>query len=311
MKPGALWKISVAIAPEAEEAVVELLSGLFGTAPSIYVDVETRETVASVYLPKLSGWTRARRARLAAGLKNIRACGLELGPGKISARKIRREDWAESWKRHFHPLEISPVLLIKPSWSGRHPRRGQAVVVLDPGLSFGTGQHPTTAFCLEQLVARRVAGAKQSLLDIGCGSGILSIAAAKLGYAPVRAFDFDPEAVRVARENMALNGVRVRAARQDLTRLPARSAERYDVVCANLIFDLLLAERRRILHRLKPEGTLVLAGILTGQFPKVRAAFEGAGMKLVAERALGEWRSGAFGFLAERRVAALREPRAS
>lgn len=296
MKPGALWKISVAIAPEAEEAVVELLSGLFGNAPSIYADVETLETVASVYLPKLSEWTPARRAWLAAGLKNIRACGLDVGPGKISARKIRREDWAESWKRHFHPLEISPALLIKPSWSKSRPRKDQAVVVLDPGLSFGTGQHPTTSFCLEQLAARRVAGAKQSLLDIGCGSGILSIAAAKLGYGPVRAFDFDPEAVRVARENLTQNGVKVHLARQDLTRLPVRSVERYDVVCANLIFDLLLAERRRILNRLKPDGTLVLAGILTGQFPKVRAAFERAGMKLVAGRSLGEWRSGAFRF---------------
>ena len=297
MKAGALWKISVAIAPEAEEAVVELLTGLFENSPSIYADVETRETVASVYCPKLSEWTPARRARLAAGLKNIRACGLDVGPGKISARKIRREDWAESWKRHFHPLEISPALLIKPSWSRRRPRKNQAVVVLDPGLSFGTGQHPTTSFCLEQLAARRVSGTKQSLLDIGCGSGLLSIAAAKLGYAPVRAFDFDPEAVRVARENAAQNGVKIPVARQDLTKLPLRSVERYDVVCANLIFDLLLAERRRILNRLKPEGTLVLAGILVAQFSRVRAGFERAGMKLVAERALGEWQSGAFRFV--------------
>ena len=109
MKAGALWKISVAIAPEAEEAVVELLTGLFENPPSIYADVETLETVASVYCPKLSEWTPARRTRLAAGLKNIRACGLDVGPGKISARKIRREDWAESWKRHFHPLEISQI----------------------------------------------------------------------------------------------------------------------------------------------------------------------------------------------------------
>ncbi len=294
MKAGALWKISVAIAPEAEEAVIELLTGLFENSPSIYADVETLETVASVYCPKLSEWTPARRTRLAAGLENIRACGLDVGTGKISARKIRREDWAESWKRHFHPLEISPALLIKPSWSKKRARRNQAVVVLDPGLSFGTGQHPTTSFCLEQLAARRVVGTRQSLLDIGCGSGILSIAAAKLGYTPVRAFDFDPEAVRVARENAAQNGVKIPVARQDLTKLPVRSAERYDVVCANLIFDLLLAERRRILNRLKPDGTLVLAGILVTQFARVCAGFEQAGMKLVAERSLGEWQSGAF-----------------
>ena len=147
------------------------------------------------------------------------------------------------------------------------------MVVLDPGLSFGTGQHPTTAFCLRQLVARRRPGEAQSCLDIGTGSGILAIAAAKLGYAPVDAFDFDPEAVRIARANARRNGVaaRIRFSRQDLTKLPRRSARKYSLVCANLISSLLLAERERILARLQPDGVLVVAGILKEEFAQVQS----------------------------------------
>lgn len=236
----------------------------------------------------------AERQRVREELSAMRAAGLDAGSGRIAIRRVRRENWAESWKRHFKPLEISPRLLVLPSWSQRRPRRGQAVVILDPGLSFGTGHHPTTAFCLEQIAAGRDESRPQSLLDVGCGSGILSIAAVKLGYDPVRAFDFDPDAVRVARENAAANQVELDISQQDLTRLPARGADKFDVVCANLIYDLLLQERRRILNRLAPDGTLVLAGILKTQFAQVRDAYTAAGLCLAASRAAGEWRSGAF-----------------
>ena len=107
-------------------------------------------------------WSRARQAELASGLKRIASSGLDIGPGKISLKRIRREDWAESWKLHFKPMVIGSALLLKPSWSRRRPRKGQAVIVLDPGLSFGTGRHPTTAFCLRQLVAAPPSRAKRS-----------------------------------------------------------------------------------------------------------------------------------------------------
>ncbi len=170
------------------------------------------------------------------------------------------------------------------------------MVILDPGLSFGTGHHPTTAFCLEQLSTARRSELSQSLLDVGSGSGILSISAAKLGYAPVEGFDFDPDAVRVAQENAKINGVAPILTRRDLTREPIRSLRRFDVVCANLMYDLLIQERKRILNRVAPGGLLVLAGILQEQFPAVRQAFEQEGWKLVAQRLAGEWRSGAFRF---------------
>jgi ribosomal protein L11 methyltransferase len=296
MKRTMLWKISVTTAPEAEDAVAELLGGAFGQPVSSYTDAETSQTAVSVYSPRRPDWSRVRQAQLASGLERIASSGLDIGPGKISLKGILREDWAESWKLHFKPVEIGSALLLKPSWSRRRPRKGQAVIVLDPGLSFGTGRHPTTAFCLRQLVAGRRSGETRSFLDIGTGSGILAIAAAKLGYAPVDAFDFDPQAVSVARANARRNGVsaKIRLWRQDLTKLPCRSRRKYSLVCANLISSLLLAERERILSRLRPDGVLVVAGILKVEFAQVQQAFAAAGLRLTASRSENEWRSGAF-----------------
>jgi ribosomal protein L11 methyltransferase len=295
-----LWQISVVTSLEAEDAAVELLARIFNRPAAVYTNEKTKVTVASVYCPKRSEWNPARHAALRHGLAAIKSGGLYTGAGKIVVRRLPREDWSESWKRHFKPLSIGSRLLIKPGWSKRRPAKNQAVVVLDPGLSFGTGNHPTTLFCLRQVAECRVDSELQSFWDVGAGSGILAIAAAKLGYRPVHAIDFDPQAVRVARENARLNRVlpQVRLTRTDLTKLPLRSREKYDLICANLISNLLLAEKRRILNRLRPGGTLVLAGILRNEFPQVQKAYETAGMKLVASLIQGEWRSGAFKFTA-------------
>jgi ribosomal protein L11 methyltransferase len=291
-----LYQLSVVTSPEAEDAVTELLSGLFQQPVSSYTHLDTARTTVAVFFDEKPGWSRADQGRLHAALREIADCGLDLGPAQVRLRATRREDWAESWKRHFRPIAVGNALLVKPSWSRRQPRKGQAVVVLDPGLSFGTGQHPTTSFCLQQLVARRDAGTDQSLLDLGTGSGILAIAAARLGYRPVDALDFDTESVRVARANARQNRVarQLRLAQADVTRLPRRPARRYSVVCANLMANLLLAERDRIIARVAPEGWLLLAGILKVEFARVEAAYRAAGLRLVASRAEGEWRSGAF-----------------
>ncbi|HVY71843.1 MAG TPA: 50S ribosomal protein L11 methyltransferase [Verrucomicrobiae bacterium] len=296
MKSQPLWQLSLSVSEEAEDAINEIVAGLVGQYPQVYVNEETRERTASVYLSGTVDEIRARATALKESLAAIPAAGLAWEPEEVHCNRVKREDWRESWKRHFKPLAIGSRLLIKPGWSKLRPRPGQAVVILDPGLSFGTGQHATTSFCLQQLVACRQARREQSFLDIGTGSGILAIAAVKLGYSPVRAFDFDPQAVHVATANARRNRVnrRLSLARQDLTRLPAGSRVKYDVICANLIYDLLLAERNRILARLKPGGRLVLAGILATQFDQVRAAYEEAGLTLVADRVEKEWRSGRF-----------------
>jgi ribosomal protein L11 methyltransferase len=296
-KQKTLWRVSVATTLEAEDAVSEMLGTVLGTAASAYFDVEAQTSYVSVFSQKML--PPIVKAKILSGLKRIESFGLNLGSGKITVAKVKREDWAESWKRHFHPQEIGGALLVKPGWSKKRPRKNQAVVILDPGLSFGTGQHPTTSFCLNEIVRCRKNGTQSSFLDMGTGSGILAIAAAKLGYAPVHAFDFDPEAVRVARENARKNKVdaRLKPVRGDVTKLPLQSARQYDLVCANLISNLLIAERRRIANRLKRDGTLVLAGILAAEFSEVERAFAGVGLKLVASRVENEWCSGSFCFV--------------
>ena len=292
---------------EAEDAVGELLGNASGQTASSHFDVETQVSVVSVFGPRKTILARGLREVISAGLKQIKSCGLKIGAGKTKIARVRREDWAESWKRHFKALEIGKSLLIKPSWIKRQPRKNQVVVILDPGLSFGTGQHATTSFCLHQIAAavcdrheRRLQNATttKSFLDIGTGSGILAIAAAKLDFQPVHAFDFDPEAVRVACANARVNHVtgKIKISQDDVTKLSLRPARKYDLVCANLISNLLIAERKRIVAQLNLGGTLVLAGILKPEFTKVQRVYENLGLKLAAAKSEKEWRSGAFQF---------------
>jgi ribosomal protein L11 methyltransferase len=296
MKRRTLWKISILTSPEAEEAIAELLENIFGQSAVSYTDVESSATTVTVYLTEKPRLDQAKRAQIAAGIRHIRTCGLDAGPDKVKLEKVKPENWAESWKRHFEPLEIGSKLLIRPSWSKRPARKGQAVVVLDPGLSFGTGQHPTTAFCLRQIASRRRRGARQSFLDIGTGTGILAIAAAKLGYSPVRGIDCDPSAVRTARANARKNRVshRIIFLRGEAGKLPRHARGKYALVCANLISNLLVDERESIVGQLKPGGALVVAGILKAEFERVQKAYEGAGLELIASKTEKEWRSGSF-----------------
>jgi ribosomal protein L11 methyltransferase len=292
-----VWQVSISTIAEAEEAVACVLERQFAQPPSIYCDEDTGRRTVTLYPSRLGQSSRMLRASLRAALRQIAGCGLHFGTTKIIVKRLPRQNWAESWKRHFKPIEIGDSLLIKPGWSKRPPRRGQAVVVLDPGLSFGTGHHPTTLFCLEQLARCRRAGTRQSFLDIGTGSGILAIAAAKLDYAPVEAFDNDPAAVRVCRENVKKNhlAARVRPRRQDLAALQP-GGRRYDLICANLMFDLLIREAGRIGGRLKPDGKLIVAGLLREQFKEVEKTLRGFNLTLKVAKSDKQWRSGQFAF---------------
>lgn len=309
MNAKSLWKISANVPAQAEEAVLELFERVFQQPCSSYLDVETGVSTVAVYLQRQPRLSATQRAQLAEGFKRIRECGLKIGRPRLSLKKLPGQDWAESWKRHFHPIEIGSALLIKPSWSRRRPKNGQATIVLDPGLSFGTGQHPTTEFCLRGLAAKRrgepkprppyrdsgKTGTVYAFLDIGTGSGILAIAAARLGYKPVEAFDFDPEAIRVAKANARRNGVlnKICFYEQDVTNL-RRTGRKFAVICANLIANLLIEVRDRLVARLAPGGTIVLAGILKTEFEAVQRVYEKAGLRLVASQTEMEWRSGSF-----------------
>ncbi|MGZ5505984.1 MAG: 50S ribosomal protein L11 methyltransferase [Limisphaerales bacterium] len=269
-----LWEISVVASEHDEEAVSEWFEQTFQQIPSVYIDVRTGKRTVTIFSP-------------------ARPVGLKAPTGRLTIHKLD-PNWKESWKRHFKPMDIGHALLIKPSWSKKEPRKNQKVIVLDPGLSFGTGQHATTSFCLNEVVRLRNTERDQHFLDIGTGSGILAIAAAKMGYSPIFAIDYDADAVRIARANAKRNRVenKIRFEHQDLTQLKIRHFPQCDLICANLIYDMLVQEAKRICSWLKPGGKLVLAGILCEQFPQVRAAYERFGLNLVRSKMHNEWHSG-------------------
>jgi ribosomal protein L11 methyltransferase len=276
--------------------VAGLLERTFSQLPAIFRDEDTRATLVTVYPKRLPLPPLRLRDALRGGLARLREFEIDPGKTRITIKPLPRRNWAESWKHHFKPIEIGNRLLIKPGWSRRRPRPGQCVVILDPGLSFGTGHHPTTLFCLEQIARFRRADAKQSFLDIGTGSAILAIAAAKLGYDPVLAFDCDPEAVRAAHGNVKQNDVqdRVQLRRGDIHKWPLKARRKYDLVCANLTADLLLANAEKICDLVKPLGRLVLAGILDREFLVVTEKLRQIGLTMERTRLHKSWKSGQF-----------------
>ena len=291
-----VWQISLDVPKCLEEPVTELLGALLEQPASAYCPLESDLALVSAYITDRSVWNAEKARTLKDQIQSFfpeEAGGLNL---KIHCRKIKANDWQESWKRHFKPLDIGERLLIKPSWNKRKPKKSQQLIVLDPGLSFGTGQHATTRFCLEEIERLQSTSESQSLLDIGTGSGILAIAAVKLGFSPVKAFDFDPDSVQVTRENARDNDVldRIQITKSDLTKLKPVTRQRYDFVCANLTHDLLKSCARTIVNRVKPGGSLLLAGILKEQFPAVKKCFQALGFKQIRTQEEKEWKSGSF-----------------
>ena len=291
-------QVSVTVAPEADEAVGLLLERVFKSPYTIFTHPENITATASVFLPESQRITQQDRGLIAEGLKYISKCGLNIGSHKVVIKRLKREDWANSWKRHFKPIEISDRLLVRPSWESVRLKSGQKAVVINPGMSFGTGQHETTKYCLRKIVSMRRRRTEQSLLDVGSGSGILSIAAVKVGYKPVLGLDYDLEAVRIAKANAKRNRVdhRLMFRAGEVVNLSMISREKYDIVCANLLFDLLKDHALNLISQLKPHGVLILAGILQSQFMDLQKVYEKEGLKLVNTGRRAEWQSGCFIF---------------
>jgi len=208
---------------------------------------------------------------------------------------LAREDWSETWKQYFHTLRVSDRLVIKPTWETYAARPGDVVLELDPGMSFGTGRHGTTRACLEFLdqYSRGLEG--QPFLDVGTGSGILAMAACRLGLAPVAACDNDPQAAAIARENLrqaGLDGVAVTAAALEEWQPPVLGR----MVAANILAPVLLEHAERLRGWLAPVAPsyLLLSGILTEQYPAVLERYQALGLRECARRTLDEWTSGCF-----------------
>ena len=259
-----------------------------------YRDVEDSLTTMQIFLQSEDDAPRAAEALAAAG----RIVGVELAP---ATGTIPDEDWKLSYRKHFKTEVISPRLVVCPPWERFELAPGQKVLVLDPGIAFGTGQHPTTRACLDYIDSLAVENSDRTFLDVGCGSGILAIAAALEGFRGVRGFDIDPDAVQNANENAEANGLGVRFVRGDLSNLSATVPMKgidggpvADVVAANVLGPILVRFAREIASTVNPGGRLILSGILDEQYPEVREAYAALGFVEASSRLIGEWRTGLF-----------------
>lgn len=235
--------------------------------------------------------SRAEAEQRLAGIETILDAHRGDDPLTGDVRELPAQDWSETWKRFFHPEKVSPRLWIKPTWESCQAGAGECVVEIDPGMSFGTGQHATTQGCLILLDRLATPGHSLRLADIGCGSGILAIAACKLGYREVAATDNDPDAVRIARENARLNGVEehIRFSVGDC-RTPGMQGT-HDVVVANILAGVLIEHAPSIMAPLVPSpfAALVLSGILNSQAIDVVEAYQKLGVICADRLQRGEW----------------------
>jgi ribosomal protein L11 methyltransferase len=211
-----------------------------------------------------------------------------------SERLVEQEDWAENWKQFFQIEHVGERLVIRPTWRPYEPSTEEIVIDLDPGMAFGTGQHPTTRLCLAAI--ERLLKPASEVLDLGCGSGILSLAAAKLGARSVLALDIDPIAVEATRANSKLNGVEriVSAARGSLgDAMPAGAASSgpFALIVANISAAVLVDLAGAIAASLRPQGRLIASGIIADHTDNVLIAFAAAGLHSEQIFSEADWRA--------------------
>ena len=208
--------------------------------------------------------------------------------GKLTftLKGVREEDWATAWKKYYHPVKIGQKLVVCPSWEKYIPEPSETVLLLDPGMAFGTGTHTTTRLCL--LMAEELVQGGERVLDIGCGSGILSVASVLLGASHASGVDIDSVAVRVAGENAALNGVSSKT--EYLCSNLAESAKgRYDIIFANIVADAIISLLPDVPPLLTASGSFILSGIIDTREHDVLDAVEKTGLAISGRMEDGGW----------------------
>ena len=208
--------------------------------------------------------------------------------GKVSVSGVCEEDWANSWKAYYKPIEIGEKIVIVPAWEKYDVPAGKLAVRMDPGMAFGTGSHETTRLVIG-LLEKYIKGGER-VLDVGCGSGILAICAAKLGAKECRAYDIDPVAVKVARENVKDSGLtNVECDTSDLLRGVDTTGGAYDVICANIVADIIIRMTPDV-GALMHGGSVILAsGIISERAEDVISCFEQHGLRIVEKAEENGW----------------------
>jgi ribosomal protein L11 methyltransferase len=301
-----LWaEVSCEVLADMVDRLAEFLVELSGngvTIENLSVDTFSVENLEDTPVKSVKAYFPAEPA-LEEKVAQIAAFLTDLGPSfagfvfhEPGVTFIREEDWANSWKEHFKPSRIGTRLVIKPTWEKFAAQADDIIIELDPGMAFGTGTHPTTRLCLESMerifsqsppfgAGERINPA--DVLDVGTGSGVLAIAAAKLGASRVVALDIDPEAVAVARRNLDQNriGTSVLVSNEPLAGISGM----YGIVLANILAEELVRLGSELYHRVRPHGFLILSGILAEKEELVRKGFAPFALALLEVTREAEW----------------------
>lgn len=268
----------------------------FDTAPpdwSIYVDIFDQhgcENTLQTDRPPTLGSAVVDVSSSGEVIEKLKLALMSAGATHVTTRPLAEENWEENWKKFFHPRKVGEQWLIRPTWETAQTE-GRMEIVLDPGQAFGTGDHPTTRMCLELLEKIEVEGNR--VADIGCGSGILSVAAAKMGAAQIEAVDIEPVSVDVARENAAMNGVAFNALVGNGAEALAPKAP-FDVVLSNIISATLIQIAPDVADIIASNGRWIVSGIIPQNWPDVSKAAAAEGFILLEQREEDGWVAGLF-----------------
>ncbi|MBZ0605043.1 50S ribosomal protein L11 methyltransferase [Clostridioides difficile] len=217
------------------------------------------------------------------GLKDF---GIDIGEGSVSLDQVNEADWANAWKAYYKPTKVGQRVVVKPTWEDYDMQDGDLIIELDPGMAFGTGTHETTSMCIREL--EKYVNKDSKVFDIGCGSGILAIAAAKLGAKEVVAVDLDEVAVKVAKENVLENKVEksVSVMHGNLTDVIKDKA---DVIVANIIADIIKILAKDVQNFMKEDAIFISSGIILDKVEEVKESLIENGFEIVEVQKLGEW----------------------
>ncbi|MCG0274762.1 MAG: 50S ribosomal protein L11 methyltransferase [Thermosediminibacteraceae bacterium] len=247
--------------------------------------IDFEQAMVTGYLPESEKMNELLQ-EISRRISELPKFGLDLGSGEMEISFVEESNWADAWKAYYQTVHVGEKLVIKPSWLDYEPKTGEVVIELDPGMAFGTGTHETTVMCLELL--EKYVRKGQTVIDVGCGSGILSIAAAKLGAKKVLAIDKDEVAVKVARENIERNGMG-----QTVEVIKGEGLKgveiKADIIVANIIADVIIDLAFPAVTTLKENGLFISSGIIQSKKDAVRRALEGAGFIVTEEVEKGDW----------------------
>lgn len=272
------------------DALSDYLVGIHDAA----IDIEVSEQGGSISLQAFLEADGAAGDKHENLIRQISEYGRELAaifsvsPPTVKAEFIEDQDWSENWKAHFKPFTIVPGLVIAPTWEPYQASGSEQVIVMDPGMAFGTGQHETTRLCLEMMRQSQVLSEGRQVLDVGTGTGILGMAALLLGASQAAAIDNDPEAVKAALINSRLNNL---AHRMEITDQSLSEIEdTFGFVAANIVHDVLLELADDLARVTGAEGYLLLSGLIDGeQSENMERCFGERGFRLVEKRTDGQW----------------------